>query len=133
MNFMDGVILIEKITKMSTLANILIGVALIVCVIMVFGGCRLVTTTSRYCAQPDAVKGVGIALTLIGLALMATLSMTMSNNKQFKQLLSSVDWGLLEYTDEYRVTVTDDVDMNEFTSKYEIIDYDDGTYIIKAR
>lgn len=132
MNFIDGVILIEKVTKWSTLANILIGVVFIIRIIMMFGGCRLVTT-SHYYAHVDAVKGTGLALTCIGLALMAALSISINNGKQFNQLLDSIGWDLLEDTGKYRVTVTNDVDMNEFTSKYEIVDYDDGAYVIKIK
>ena len=132
MYFMDGVILIEKITKWSTIANILIGAVLIVFAIAMLGGCRLVFSSYRY-AQPDAVKSIGIILAAIGLIATVALNVSMHNEEQFNQLLADIGWGLLEDTGKYKVTVTNDVDMNEFMDRYEIVDYDNGAYIIKAK
>lgn len=129
MNFINGVILIEKMTKLSTIGSILVGVLLIILMIMIFGGCRLTTTSHRY-AKDDAVRATGIALIAIGFGIMVPLSIS-AHNKQLMPLLS--DTALVEYTGQYRVTVTDNVDMNEFTDKYEIVDYNNGVYTIKVK
>ncbi len=36
-------------------------------------------------------------------------------------------------TGKYEVVVNSDVDMNEFQSKYDIIDYNDGVYTVKPK
>ena len=53
-------------------------------------------------------------------------------HKLFKIIFNSLD---IVYTTKYTVTISDEVSYNEFTKKYEIIEYnkENNTYVIREK
>ena len=48
-------------------------------------------------------------------------------------LLGGITATPIKYTSQYKVTISDEVSMNEFTDKYEIIDQEGKIYTVRER
>ncbi|MCM1524752.1 MAG: hypothetical protein NC120_09875 [Ruminococcus sp.] len=122
MEFMDGVTLIKECTETSSTAKIIVLV-IIICAFLLGA---LLIKLGDFLFDKTGNNAYGIA----GLVLSAVIVLTgllaatkvIPNMEQFQ-----VSNG------EYEVVVSNDVDMTEFQRKYEIVDYDNGKYIIAEK
>lgn len=128
MNFINGVILINEIMVLSTVGSYVLLVMLIVFFVMALGGVKLYINGRSYFSTWRRI--VGIIISLVGIALLMTLWVSVRSN-----LIIHIAYplGFAEHTGKYEVTVDNNVDMNEFYERYEIIDYENGVYTIKVR
>lgn len=124
MDFIDGVILIEECTSLSTLwLAVLIIVAaapmaimiIVTIVLMIIKGVKVYTELYE-----EKMQTIYIFCLLWG-CMIAGL------------LCTSLFEPLYKPDGRYVVAVTEDTDMNEFAEKYEILDYEDGKYTIRMR
>lgn len=129
MEFIKGLICIEEIIRFSTVGSLLALLAIIICIAMIVGGAK-VAINSQYCEHEIAVRITGIALFVIGLIAAIAVSIAVNQNSICKILKNT---NLTVKTGEYRVVATNETDMNDFVDKYEILDYKDGVYTIKAK
>lgn len=128
MEFINGVIFLNEVLVLSVVGSCILGAFVIIATVMMFGGAAL--SINGYRDFSDGKKMFGIIICLIGIALSVSLSALLRSNK-----ITYVfdNWGLTDHTEKYEVTVTADVDMNEFQERYEIIDYENGVYTIKVK
>lgn len=112
MNFMDGVTLIEECTELSNKGKtfMFLFAFVVAFVAFIFG---YVLSYKKKSIKVILFCGTIILGTFIG--------------KHF-----IID-KCYEPIGEYEVVLDDDVDMNEFYKRYEIIDFEDGKYIIKFK
>lgn len=129
MYFMDGVILIKEVVVTSLVGNILLAVILIAFTAMIWGGMRLHINGCRNCC--DGEKTFGFIMSMVGVVLGCFLLILMYSDEAIISLFDS--FGLTDHTWKYEVTLTANVDMNEFQERYEIIDYENGVYTIKEK
>lgn len=130
MNFIDGVILIEETKTWSTIGLLVLIVMLVIGTAIGFGGCTIMANTLHY-ANAAFARFIGLIIALIGIAVLLATSFTFNSINSLGPIVD--EYGLSKYTGEYKVTVTDDTDMNEFQQKYEIISYINGVYTIKIK
>lgn len=122
MEFMDGVTLIKECMETSNTTEI-IALVIIICA---FSLGTLLITLGNYLFNKTGDNAYGIA----GLVLSAVIVLTglltatrvIPNMEQFQ-----VSNG------EYEVVVRDNVDMNEFQRRYDIVDFENGVYTIKFK
>ena len=127
MEFINGVIFLNEVLVLSVVGSCILGAFVIIATVMMFGGAAL--SINGYRDFSDGKKMFGIIVCLIGVALSVSLSALLRSNK----ITYVFNWGLTDHTEKYEVTVTADVDMNEFQERYEIIDYENGVYTIKVK
>lgn len=128
MEFINGVIFLKEVLVLSLKGSCILGAMVIIAVIIMFGGLRL--CIDGYRDFSDGKKIFGVIICLIGIALSITFSAFFGNN----DIAYFFDnWGLTYHTGEYEVTVTADIDMNEFQERYEIVDFENGVYTIKVK
>lgn len=116
MDFIDGVILIEEIWRFPMMFSITIGVIE-----------TLSLMATIHCARRclEAEKGSGRYF-ILGLIIVTVMGA--NAYEHYKDPLN-----LKKPTGEYKVIVTAEADMTEFQDTYEIVDYKDGVYTIKAK
>lgn len=125
MEFMEGVTLIKECTKLS-------GIGLVLELIILF----------IILALSCGVNFGGIALSkkkdsciywVIGFILTAVIWLTFSLAIASGAIYRFIPEKFHKPIGEYEVVLDADVDMNEFYKRYEIIDFEDGKYIIKFK
>ena len=116
MEFIDGVILIEEIWRFPMMF-----------LITVFVIAALGLMATIHCAQRcfEAEKGSG-RYVILGLIIVTVMG---ANTYE----LYKDPFNLKKPTGEYKVIVTAEADMTEFQDTYEIVDYKNGVYTIKAK
>lgn len=119
MKFMDGVILIEECTQISVIGCIVFTVSIISVIILSYGsfyvGC--IISEKKWSDVYMYVGGIlGVIIALIG-----------------KIAIPIIPEFFQEPNDEYNVVIDTDVDMNEFSKRYEIVDFKDGIYTITLK
>ncbi len=120
--FMDGVIIIKECTVMSTMGYIMMIVAYIVTMTLSVGAYK-VGDVLEYKTDDDIYKRVGVTFSLIFLFVGTFIALRIVPYLEECQKPSG----------EYKVTVSSNVDMNEFQKRYDIIDYNNGVYIVKPK
>lgn len=118
--FMNGVTLIKECTELSDKGVIVSFVVRIAAIALLFILLRVVFTWSRN-HDPYSVCTVGAVLAVIIFIVCRFLLDTIIPNI-FQETIG-----------EFEVVLDDDVDMNEFCKRYEIIDFEDGKYTIKFK
>lgn len=126
MSFIKGVVFIKEVVGISPMGLCIFGVIISA---MMFGGAKLHIDRSHAFSDSKRISGITISL-VVDLILFASLFFFMSSDF-FINFLD--DLKLTDHTGMYEVTVTDSVDMNEFQECYDIIDYENGVYIIKIK
>lgn len=126
---MDGVIFIKEVVVISLVGNTLLAVILIALTAMIYGGIRVHINGCRNCC--DGEKIFGFIMSMVGVVLGCFLLILMCSDEVITPLFNS--FGLTDHTGKYEVTLTANVDMNEFQERYEIIDYENGVYTIKVK
>ena len=114
MDFIDGVILIEEVwrfPKMFLIITFLIPVL----------GLMIIHCTPRCFEKKESGRYLILRLIIITVMVANTYEL-------YKDPLN-----LEKPTGEYKVIVTAEADMTEFQDTYEIVDYKDGVYTIKAK
>lgn len=114
MEFVDGVTIIKKCTETSTMGNIMMILLLVITMALSFGAYKI---------GDDVYGRVGAVLSLA--FLITGIFITLG-------VMPELDT-FQKPTGKYEVTVNSNVDMNEFQSKYDIIDYDNGVYTVKPK
>lgn len=126
MEFINGVVLIKEILSLSATALLVLNGIRSIAVVMSFGGIAIFTS-GRYNFSKRKVK-VGVIITVIGWMILLFFISVKNFIMPVAELL-----GFTEGTGKYEVIVTDEVDMGEFQKRYEILDYENGVYIIKLK
>ena len=126
MNFIDGVTLIENITVPTGAAT---------CIMFVLGLIAIVISVADFklllCGLRNHVDTMGICILGLFIASIATaIAFVGLNITSFEEY---VPIALTQSTGTYKVVVDNRCNMNEFHEKYEIIDYDNGCYIISIK
>ena len=119
---MDGVTIIKECTVMSTMGYIMMIVAFIVTMTLSVVAYK-VGNVLAYKTCDYIYERVGTSFSLIFLlgGIFITLRVVPYLDESQKP------------NGEYEVTVSSNVDMNVFQSKYDIIDYDNGVYTVKPK
>lgn len=126
---MDGVIFIKEVVIISLMGSGLLSVIMLALCAMMLGGARLhINGLRNFC---DGERIFGFIISIAGIILELTLFILINNNAAIIPIFDSL--GLTDHTGKYEVTVTADVDMNEFQERYEIIDFKNGVYTIKIK
>lgn len=129
MEFMEGVTLIKEYTKLSGIGFVLKLVIIIIILV--------ITMALSY-----VICIGGIALSkkkdssiywIIGLILTLVVWLTFHVATESVDIHRFIPEKFQEPIGEYEVVLDNDVDMNEFYKRYEIIDFEDGKYIIKFK
>ena len=127
MVFINGVIPIKEFVVASFVGDCLLGVILIASLAIAFGGLRVHKKGESDFS--DFKRILGLIISGVGVVLYFYLLLSV-RDESIIPLLDS--FGLADHTGIYEVIVTDNVDMNEFQERYEVIGYENGVYIIKA-
>lgn len=127
MEFINGVVLIKEILSLSTTALLVLNVIRGIALVMSFGGNATMFISGQYDFSERKVK-VGGIITVIGWTILLLFISVKNFIMPAAELL-----GFTESTGQYEVIVTDEVDMGEFQERYEILDYENGVYIIKLK
>ena len=130
MDFIDGVTLIEEI-RVHTLMTLLIGLAVeIVGIIIGIAAIRIYINETLY--ESNKLKHLAnLALMIVAGIIILEGAIFSLDTTSFETVKDKFD--LMKSTSQYRVSVTDNVDMNEFYEKYEIISYKNGIYVVKKK
>ena len=130
MDFIDGVTLIEEI-RVHTLMTLLIGLAVeIVGIIIGIAAIRIYINETLY--ESNKLKHLAnLALMIVAGIIILEGAIFSLDTTSFETVKDKFD--LMKSTSQYRVSVTDNVDMNEFYEKYEIISYENGIYVVKKK
>lgn len=127
MEFINGVVLIKEILSLSTTALLVLNVIRGIALVMSFGGIATIFISGQYDFSERKVK-VGGIITVIGWTILLLFISVKNFIMPAAELL-----GFTESTGQYEVIVTAEVDMDEFQERYEILDYENGVYIIKLK
>lgn len=126
MSFINGVSLIEEIKMQTETASFIGTVVELIGLIIIVIAYPFHTIKNRVLKKITTVMLItfGCFMIFAGTAFARdTTSFETIKNK----------FGLIEFTGQYRVSVSDDIDMNEFYEKYEVISYENGVYVIKQK
>ena len=123
MDFMNGVIFIKEVVTLSVIGLCVVCAIMIAASVMLCGGHRLYINGYHYFSEWR--KKVGVIL--IGMAFAFLIFLAFSLRSGIPKKLGFTKIG------GYEVTLTGEVDMDEFQERYEIIDYKNGVYTIKAK
>lgn len=122
MEFADGITLIKECTETSIVGYIMMIIALLTTIALSFAsdkiGCILSEAT---CNNIYERAGSALALVIVLSGIFITL-----------QIIPDLD-KFQESNGKYEVVISSDIDMTEFQSRYDIIDYNDGKYTIKIK
>lgn len=119
---MDGVTIIKECTVMSTMGYIMMVVAFIVTMTLSVVSYK-VGDVLEYKTGDDIYGRVGASFALA--FLLGGIFITL-------RVVPDLD-EFQKPNGEYDVTVSSNVDMNVFQSKYDIIDYNNGVYTVKPK
>ncbi len=114
---MDGVTIIKECTDNSTICAIMIIPSMIAAALGI-GIIQIAEKLARNKIIAIIANVSGVTFTLICLITMFAITQMDKFDKP---------------NGKYEVTVSSNVDMNEFHSKYDIIDYDNGVYTVKPK
>lgn len=126
MEFMNGVTFVKEAMDISSAGiYIIFGIILGLFAASV-GGVKLYLDGLRGFSSVKRVSGVAVSVASIALMVVVGLLYDTGSIVPFFDKI-----GLAE-CNGYEVTVTADVDMNEFQSCYDIVKYEDGIYTVKT-
>ncbi len=117
MEFMDGVTIIKECTDNSAICAIMIIPSMIAAAL----GTGIIKIAEKLVHN----KIIATIVTISGLAFTLICVITMFLTTQMDKFQKP--------NGKYEVTISSDIDMNEFQSKYNIIDYDNGVYTVKSK
>ena len=123
MEFINGIVFIKEVEFLSVTGLCLFYAIVIAAFIMLCGGERLYVNELHYFSE--CRKKVEVILICAAFATLIFLAFTLKSDIPKK----------IGFTEngKYEVTLTGNVDMNEFQERYEIIDFKKGVYTIKVR
>jgi len=117
MEFIDGVTIIKECTDNSAICAIMI-IPSMVAAALGTGIIKIAEKLVHNKIIATIVTVSGLAFTLICVVMMFLITQMDKFQKP---------------NGKYEVTVSSDVDMNEFQSKYDIIDFKNGVYTVKPK
>ena len=119
---MNGVTVIRECTTTSYMGYIMMIIVIIITFVMSYGLMKIGEGLFNKTGNDFYGKAGAV------LALSIFLSGTITSLKYVPEIDE-----FQKPTGKYKVVVNSDVDMNEFQSKYDIIDYNDGVYTVKPK
>lgn len=125
MEFMEGVTLIKECTKLSGIGLVLELIILFIILALSCGVCFGGIALSK--------KKDSCIYWVIGFILTTVIWLTSSLAIASGAIYRFIPEKFHKPIGEYEVVLDADVDMNEFYKRYEIIDFEDGKYIIKFK
>lgn len=130
MNFINGVNLIEEIKTLTLTALIVSIIVEIIGFIIGVIAFRIFRTYTMY--EDNRLKSfANFILFAIGMFICFAGAIFALNTESFIAIKNKFD--LIKFTGQYKVSVTENTDMNEFYEKYKVISYKDGIYVIKLK
>lgn len=121
---MDGVFVRNEIMDFTVFGICVIGVVILVVSFFAISGAKFIAHGVFH-----DVKDIVGGFSMIAFALViACATGGLFNIREFCS-----DVGLLRGTGAYEVVLQNDVDMAEFHTQYEIIDYTNGVYTVKVK
>lgn len=123
MEFINGVILIKEAETFTVIGLCVVCAIVVAAIVMLCGGERLYINGKHYFSEWR--KTVGVILMGMAFAVLIFLGFTLRSGIPKKLGFTEIGG--------YEVTLTGEVDMDEFQERYEIIDYENGVYTIKVK
>lgn len=117
---MDGIIIIKECTEISTIGCIMIIVLFTIAMVLSIGLYKIGDVLEEKCNDT-----YGYICTVLSLAFFIAGIFTIKVIPNFDEFQ--------EPNGKYEVTVSSNVDMDEFQSQYTIIDYENGVYTVKPK
>ena len=118
MELMDGVILIEECTETSDMGYIMMIVSLVITTVLSLGAYKISEVFEEKCKDTAKRFVAALALTFLISGIFITL-----------KVVPDLDT-FQEPNGKYKVTVSSNVDMNEFQNRYKIIDFENDIYTV---
>lgn len=128
MEFMDGVTLVETVSTYGLFGLVVIVLYVLLCVFLVIRGG--ICIYHNLCIENlFDTRSMAVGMIIVALGVGGMVFGTMLFDWLFSGWLGTVDV-FYESTGEYRVTVAETVDLNEFYVRYNVLEYKDGIYTV---
>lgn len=128
MEFMDGVNLAETVNTYGCVGFVVNVLYVLLCEVLLFSGTILTShnmVPMKYFGRRLMSLRVIAGMLLIMLGIVGVVCGKLLCDKLF----GSVN-GYFKPTEKYRVTVEDNVDLDEFYTRYDVLEYKDGIYTV---
>lgn len=129
MDWMDGISVADTVITESKLGFWVTTGYIVVGILLVFGGIGVLAMTYSKVKNLFHAK---IGCTSSSIMIIVGFSMLIGADKLLYGWLGSMEWAY-EPTGEYKVTVAETVDMNEFYERYDVIALNEGVYTVRIR